>query len=88
MKAKTSWWIGWVKYIFYDPFTESQREGIQHTDWEFATSGQAKRAAEALAGALAAPDPVYKSSGRYHRSKNDKSRASRITVVETGASRV
>lgn len=83
-----SWWYGWVRYTYYDYFTKSEREGTITTDYDFATSGQAKRAADALAGGLAAPEPVLKFGSRYHSSKNDRQRASKFNIIETGASRV
>ena len=87
-KTRGPWWYGWVKYTYYDPFTKSEREGTRATDWDFSTAGQAQRAADQLAGALAAPESRWKRwNGEYSRSKTDK-RESRLTVVQTGASRV
>lgn len=85
-KTKGSWWYGWVKYTYYDPFSKTEKEVYRATDWEFDTIGQAKRAADALAGALAAPHPVGNWERKY-RSKTKKM-PSRLKVVETGASRV
>jgi hypothetical protein len=81
---RETWWYGWVDFTYVgdDGLT---REARRTTDYDFATAGQAQRAADALAGALAAPDPL---SGweRKYRSKTDK-RPSRLTVIATGASR-
>jgi hypothetical protein len=46
-KTRGSWWIGWVRVTY------GEHEFTRTTDWEFATIGQAHRAAEALAGSLA-----------------------------------
>jgi hypothetical protein len=87
-KTRGSWWLGWVKYTYYDPFTKSERESKRYTEYEFSTVGQAQRAADALAGAMAAPEPVQRRwGGRATSSKNDKRRQSRIKVIETGADR-
>ena len=85
-KVRGSWWYGWVRYTYTD-YNGTERDGRRITDWEFATAGQAKREADALAGAMEAPRPVERWQ-RKHWSKTDPSRKSRITVVETGASRV
>ena len=52
-KARGSWWQGWVKFTYWSPLDQAEREGVRYTDWEFATAGQAKRAADSLAGAFA-----------------------------------
>jgi hypothetical protein len=46
-KTRGSWWIGWVRVAY------GEREFTRTTDWEYATAGQAHRAAEMLAGGLA-----------------------------------
>lgn len=79
------WWYGWVRYTYYDIFSGSEREGLRRTDLDFSTAGQAQRAADALAGALAAPLPRFRWERRY-RSKTEKV-PSGFTVIETGADR-
>lgn len=51
-KTRGSWWRGYVEFTFYDFFTRSQRLSRRDTEYEFATAGQALRAANQLAGAL------------------------------------
>lgn len=79
------WWYGWVRYTYYNIFNRSERIGLRATDFDFSTAGQAQRAADALAGGLAAPQPIGKWERRY-RSKTEK-RQSGLTVIETGVNR-
>lgn len=71
-KTRGSWWYGWVRYSFYDIFSKSVKEHTRRTAWEFATRGQAKRAADILSGSMTAQDSKY----------------NQIKVLETGADRV
>jgi hypothetical protein len=84
-KNKGSWWYGWVRYTYYDIFSGSEREGRRATDLDFNTAGQAQRAADALAGALAS-SPSRDRRERRYRSKTEKV-PSVFTVIETGVSR-
>lgn len=83
-KVRGSWWYGWVRFTFTS-YDGSEQEGRRTTVWEFATAGQAKRAAESLAGSLASSFSVSKDQRKYH-SKTEK-RPSPFTIVEIGASR-
>lgn len=83
---RESWWYGWVRFTYVD-YAGTGREARRETDFDFATAGQAQRAADALAGAMAGPAPLTRRERKY-RSKTDRLRQSRIMVLETGASRI
>ncbi|HEY6019064.1 MAG TPA: hypothetical protein VIY48_03965 [Candidatus Paceibacterota bacterium] len=84
-KTRGDWWYGWVKYTYYDIWTESQKEGMRTTDYDWATAAQAQRAAEALAGRLSAPTPIGRWEKKYQ--SKTKKRDSLFTIIEVGASR-
>lgn len=81
-KTRGSWYYGWVRYSYLDYNGES-REMTRTTDWDYATISLAHREAEKLAGALAAPTPLFKWERRYSR----KPAPSRVTILEVGASK-
>lgn len=47
------WWQGWVRVSCYSFAFSCEQEFTLTTDYVFSTAGQAKRAADALAGGLA-----------------------------------
>lgn len=81
-KTRGDWYYGWVRYSWLD-YDGKSKELTGCTDWDFATKSQAHREAERLAGALAAPTPLFRWEKRYI----SKPYPSRVTILEIGVSK-
>lgn len=85
-RQQIKWWIGWVKFSYYDGFTQSEKVATRDTLFCFTNKSQAQGAANVLAKSLAAPPSLTKRQRQY-LSKTDK-RPSQLNVIETGVREV